>query len=137
MKPAFTTKNKGDGAVVPLFFGVLASLLATALTAVLCAIVVSGVAMPAYFAPFSWISLAVGSFVFGLLLARQFRARRFLYTAIAALLLGSALMIVRLFLSPTPFGMESAIKLGAAMLPMVCAAFVMKERPKHKFSHRH
>lgn len=137
MKPSFqATKNKGSGQIVPLFFGVLAGIAATFLSAVLSAVLLSKVALPANFVPFSIISLGLGSFVFGLMLSRQFRTQRFFVTGIAALFGGSMLLLLRLLCSQTPFGIETWIKLGAVMIPVVLAACFVKIRTKPTFSKR-
>lgn len=137
MKPAFqSSKNKGSGLLVPLFFGVLAGVAATFSGAVLSAVALSKLALPANFVPFSIVSLALGSFVFGILLARQHRTQRFFFTGIASLIAGSLLLLLRLLCSPAPFAMETWIKLAAVMFPLFFAAFLVKTRTKQTFSRR-
>ncbi len=127
-------KNKGRDLFAPLFFSVIAGIVACMLTALLSSILLTVTELPSFFEPFSLLSLAVGSFVTGILVTRSNREKRFFLTGVLTLVFGCIFLLLRLAFQSAPITMFSGLKLLTVMAPMFLSSFCVPTRKKVKFS---
>lgn len=123
-------KNKLYQQWFPFVICIPAGIIVTVLCLLLASIVVSRVDIPALVSVFSLISLALGSFVSGLLTAMAFRKEKFVMGAVSGVLFCLILIVLNILFFREPITIMSFVKYIVVIISSIGATYFIKPKKR-------
>lgn len=125
-------QNKGNNLLFPLFVSLAGGAVGVLLWMVIGSMVLSHMNIPLVLPVFSFIALAFGAVVTGLLTARAFRCDKLIMCAISGLMLALILVLCNLICFREAMSTLSWIKYGTVILVSVGMSFCVPTNKKRR-----